>query len=232
MKTKGYFIFKGNVYDSEDVLRAILENPKIKVSMTQQGNLIIDNYVIKKINEPVENIVKNLLCFKGLAYCCSLEKPCSNRDLALELLGISKYEYRKIKERIDREILERRKHSNNINYFEKTNVNIEEPSLATIFGSDNSKHSDLNSTFIPPSDVEVLENANLSSFFGDTSPFADNTTESQNELQKIESNRIFGKRTGSSYSSLNLCKNCGCTLSKYAKFCPNCGAAIADKYNY
>ena len=44
-----------------------------------------------------EQQVLKFLCWKSLAYCCSLERKCIHRDIALEVLGISKETYAKIK---------------------------------------------------------------------------------------------------------------------------------------
>lgn len=41
--------------------------------------------------------IMNITCFKSLAFCCDLVKPCSARDSAISNLGLSTSEYSKLK---------------------------------------------------------------------------------------------------------------------------------------
>ena len=56
-----------------------------------------------------EQEVLNLTCWKSLAYCCSLERNCPQRDIALEVLGISKEDFTKIKKDAHKAFMEKSK---------------------------------------------------------------------------------------------------------------------------
>jgi len=66
-------------------------------------------WIIKALKgeiEPSEDEIRSLLCFKSLAYCCGLKKPCIYRDAARALLGISDEEFVRLKEELDRRFME------------------------------------------------------------------------------------------------------------------------------
>ena len=48
----------------------------------------------------------NLICYKSLAYCCGLSKPCLHRDTALAILEISKDKFKEIKNKMHKEFME------------------------------------------------------------------------------------------------------------------------------
>ncbi|PIN77075.1 hypothetical protein COV15_03305 [Candidatus Woesearchaeota archaeon CG10_big_fil_rev_8_21_14_0_10_34_12] len=43
----------------------------------------------------------NKTCFKSLAYCCALSKPCKSRDNEIERKEITKKDYVKLKKMFD-----------------------------------------------------------------------------------------------------------------------------------
>jgi len=58
----------------------------------------------KMQEEEMKNKIKQAqkeLCYKSLAYCCGLEKPCSHRDKALKALCLDKEDYKMLKEFLD-----------------------------------------------------------------------------------------------------------------------------------
>ena len=46
-------------------------------------------------------IAQKELCYKSLAYCCGLEKPCYDRNKAIKELGLTKKEYKILKDNFD-----------------------------------------------------------------------------------------------------------------------------------
>ncbi|MHA1409119.1 MAG: zinc-ribbon domain-containing protein [Candidatus Odinarchaeia archaeon] len=211
MDLKGYFIFRGNIYSASDVMEALLRNPRIKVTLTRDNDLIIAGEKIRKINEPLENIISNLLCYKSLAYCCALDKPCANRDLALELLGISKSEYTELKEELDRKILQNTGTERYYNYQEE----------APVFEETYTNN--------PTS----LEATNISSLFEPTSPFksADNDLNDK-KTQLFNFFENFDSENTSKNDGRDICPNCGIKTGRYAKFCPNCGEPLTKRKKY
>lgn len=203
MQVKGYFILRDKVYPASGVINAILKNPRIKVALNPDGDLVIDNYKISKINEPLKNIVKNLLCFKALAYCCSLDRPCANRDLALELLGVSKKSYESVKEELELKLLGIRENGGGL---QEQLISGDEEDVKGKVGFD------------------VLEEADLSLFFEPTDPYKDKDTDKiQSNGEPLEFFRAFGRRTAFNKFEDEFCKKCGYRIDEYTRFCPNCG---------
>jgi hypothetical protein len=206
MDLKGYFIFRGNIYDSSDIMQALLKNPRIRVSINKNEDLIIDGEIIRKINEPIENVISNLLCFKSLAYCCSLEKPCSNRDLALKLLSLDKRDYIELKEELDRKFIGRKSSEN----FQKDLMDTK-----LVYEENTSR-------------IDSLDDTNITSFFESDSPF-------ESEGKKLETDKReqlfdffekFGDDGNSRTIKSGICEKCGCKVGPYTRFCPNCGKSI------
>ena len=50
--------------------------------------------------------VRDLLCFRSLAYCCGLDKPCLMRDTVRAILGIDDATYETLKDEFDKRIKE------------------------------------------------------------------------------------------------------------------------------
>lgn len=45
-------------------------------------------------------------CFLSLAYCCGLEKDCPTRNKVIEMLGLDKKDFVKLKKKFDENLLE------------------------------------------------------------------------------------------------------------------------------
>lgn len=58
---------------------------------------------------PKKQEVHGLLCYKSLAYCCSLTKPCIYRDTALAVFGISEKQFQLIKNETHQQFMEARR---------------------------------------------------------------------------------------------------------------------------
>ncbi len=205
MEIKGYIMIKGNIYPASEILKAIAKNPHIRLSLTSRGALMIGDYKIDKLNEPLPNIIKNILCFKALAYCCSLDKPCSNRDLALEMLGLSKKTYTELKEDFERRIIG--------SVYQSPNSEECEP-IDEIFYGEREKH-------------DSFEEGDLSVFSKPENPYSS----SYNESDKVESEttNFFTELSGGTQfekQKIIYCKKCGRRINEYSRFCPECGSPI------
>lgn len=44
-------------------------------------------------------------CFESISYCCGLEKECTSRDRAIKKLGLNKFDYIKLKDKFDENLL-------------------------------------------------------------------------------------------------------------------------------
>lgn len=51
-------------------------------------------------------LAERIICHGSFAYCCPLEKECDQRDGLMEMLGISKEDYIRIKEECDKKFIE------------------------------------------------------------------------------------------------------------------------------
>ncbi len=54
---------------------------------------------IEEINEIMEDT-----CWSSLAFCCDLEKPCPERDMVMEDLGISKEDFTNLKQNFNKDL--------------------------------------------------------------------------------------------------------------------------------
>ncbi|GAI49389.1 unnamed protein product [marine sediment metagenome] len=54
-----------------------------------------------------ENVIEamSVTCWGSLAFCCGLEKRCMWRNLVMEVIGMKKKEYQKLKDKFTEEIL-------------------------------------------------------------------------------------------------------------------------------
>ncbi|WEU39946.1 MAG: zinc-ribbon domain-containing protein [Candidatus Odinarchaeum yellowstonii] len=204
MEIKGYISIKGNLYPASEVFKAIARNPHIRISITSNGVLIIGDYKINRIDEPLPNIVKNILCFKALTYCCPLDKPCSNRDLALELLGINKTAYKELKEEFEGKML---KYSNQSSFRTE-----QELSRETLYGNQ-----------LKP---EILEDWDFSPLSKPENPYEkiEETSKADNEVLNFFT-VLNGEAQGDERKEL-YCNRCGRSVEESARFCPNCGSSI------
>jgi len=53
----------------------------------------------KKFTDSELEKIQSITCFHGLGFCCGLSKPCYFRDAALHILGISKEQFKREKEK-------------------------------------------------------------------------------------------------------------------------------------
>jgi len=104
-ETKGTIIIRGRAYPAEKVLRALLNQSLVEIKV-DGSDLVIGRERIQPIFKSVIEKAMALTCYGSLAYCCSLDKRCINRDRALELLGLTYEDYRKLKEEFHRKIIE------------------------------------------------------------------------------------------------------------------------------
>ncbi len=197
-------MIKGNVYPASEVLKAIAKNPHIRLSLTDKGALLIGDSKIDKLNEPLPNIIKNILCFKALAYCCPLDRPCSNRDLALELLGISKTVYKNLKEEFEGKLL---------NYISESGIQGKSIPGKEIFYSEQP-------------DRDILEEWDFSSLSKPENPYKNVEESKHGETDALNFFTILSGETESERRKEIYCKRCGRSVEASARYCPNCGSLI------
>jgi len=104
-EAKGTIIIRGRVYPAEKVLRALLNQSLVEIKL-DGSDLVIGRERVQPIFKSVIEKAMALTCYGSLAYCCSLDKRCINRDRALELLGLTHEDYRKLKEEFHKRIIE------------------------------------------------------------------------------------------------------------------------------
>jgi len=104
-EAKGTIIIRGRAYPAERVLRALLNQSLVEIKV-EGSDLVIGRERIQPVYKSVIEKAMALTCYGSLAYCCSLDKRCANRDRALELLGLTNEDYQKLKENFHRMIIE------------------------------------------------------------------------------------------------------------------------------
>jgi hypothetical protein len=93
---KGVIIINGRAYDAQKVLDALLGNSYTDIR-AEGSSLTIGDTKIQPISRSAQELAMLRTCFGSLAYCCSMDRKCVDRDGALELLGLTTDDYQRIK---------------------------------------------------------------------------------------------------------------------------------------
>jgi hypothetical protein len=93
---KGVIIINGRPYDAQKILDALLGNSYVDIKV-EGPSLVIGGTRIQPVSRSVQDLAMLRTCYGSLAYCCSPERKCVDRDGALELLGLTMEDYQRIK---------------------------------------------------------------------------------------------------------------------------------------
>ena len=92
---QGVVLINGRAYPAREVLQA-LERQAMTSLRAVGDELWIGKERVRPIGKTTPEQAMKLTCYGSLAFCCDLNRECHLRDQAIELLGISKEEYRAI----------------------------------------------------------------------------------------------------------------------------------------
>lgn len=96
-KAEGFVVIGGRVYLANQVISALMAEGLADIKLEPGGVLLISGVRISPIFKSPQEQAMIITCYGSLAYCCGLEKTCENRDKALELLGLTKEDYLRLK---------------------------------------------------------------------------------------------------------------------------------------
>lgn len=96
-KTEGFVIIEGRVYPAREVVEALAQSGYSQIR-TMGDSLFLGRRRITPIFKSRQERAMAALCHSSLAFCCPLSKRCPDRDRALEVLGLSKQDYVRLKE--------------------------------------------------------------------------------------------------------------------------------------
>lgn len=101
---QGIVLINGRAYLAKDVLQA-LERQAMTALRAVGEELWIGKERVRPIAKTTPEQAMKLTCYGSLAFCCDLDRECHLRDQAIELLGISKEEYRVIQRECHQQFL-------------------------------------------------------------------------------------------------------------------------------
>ncbi|TXT57737.1 MAG: hypothetical protein BAJATHORv1_10441 [Candidatus Thorarchaeota archaeon] len=96
-KTEGHIIIEGRTYPAREIVEALAQSGYAEIR-SDGDSLVLGRRRITPIFKSSQERAMAALCHGSLAYCCPLSKRCAVRARALEMLGLSKEDYKKMKE--------------------------------------------------------------------------------------------------------------------------------------
>lgn len=100
----GTIFLNGKVFRAEDFFKA-LERGGVRITL-DKDYCSIGFEKIYPTYKSRQEMAMSLTCHGSLAHCCPVEKECTERDKALELLNISKEDYKRLKEYFHLKLIE------------------------------------------------------------------------------------------------------------------------------
>jgi len=101
---QGLILINGRAYLAKEVLQA-LERQAMTSLRAVGDELWIGKERVRPLAKTTPEQAMKLTCYGSLAFCCDLSRECQLRDQAIEVLGISKEEYREIQRECHQQFL-------------------------------------------------------------------------------------------------------------------------------
>lgn len=226
-KAEGFVVIGGRVYPANQVFQALITEGFADIKLEHGGVLIIGGMRIPPVFKSPQEQAMAITCYGSLAYCCSLQKPCENRDRALELLGLSKEHYLQLKTHLHKKIIEYSKgiadptELNSIYFTPKEPTSSYSYRSKPIIASDIFENTENNEPRLPLMNPDRTEQE--SSII---EPISDlfNHPEEQNASNSPFSQNYRGSTLFSDQNDeFPFCIYCGSKLPPTARYCKKCG---------
>jgi predicted metal-binding transcription factor (methanogenesis marker protein 9) len=242
----GVVLINGRAYPAREVLQA-LERQAMTSLKAVGDELWIGKERVRPIGKTTPEQAMKLTCYGSLAFCCDLNRECHLRNQAIELLGISKEEYRAIQKDCHQQFLrqgERRwpqeqfgisdseysrsysssddhtEHESFESWRERTASKQVGDSRESTQPSSSDNSVDLGGLFAPPEEY-------ISKSLTDPDPFAPISPRGTHEPSSFSSEGWFssgGSASASAHSArTGFCIFCGQDLREDSEFCSRCG---------
>jgi hypothetical protein len=253
---KGVIIINGRAFDAQRVLDALLSDSYVDIK-TEGSSLVIGGTKIQPISRSVQELAMLRTCFGSLAYCCSLDRKCVDRDGALELLGLTTEDYERIKTSshqafidVSRRIIDSSSLKNPMWAYQGSLEMSEDKRVDSTRsrqfdsgsyykGSSTSYGDTRESSETSPSEGKSYSPIDLSLLFGESS--ARSSTSSADDENRMERTPGAWRRSGNMSMAFDNrkdereedeeptthCIHCRAQLPLRARFCPNCGESVA-----
>jgi hypothetical protein len=251
---KGIIIINGRAYDAQKVIDALLGTTYVDVKI-DGPSLVIGNSRVQPVARSTQEMAMLRTCFGSLAYCCSPEKKCMDRDGALELLNLTIEDYQQIKSTCHQMFVDTSKKitgssslENQFSTYQTTQPTEEEEPISQTSqrrvdtGSYywRSKGVSRTADTLDGSSVEDRSYGptDLSLIFGDPNKKDNiNYPSDDSRREKSSSNWIRPSSTPSTlgsrgdegetrWDSEDRCVHCRAQIPLGARYCPNCGESV------
>lgn len=250
---KGIIIINGRAYDAQKVIDALLGTTYVDVKV-DGTSIVIGNSHIPPIARSIQELAMLRTCFGSLAYCCSPDKKCMDRDGALELLNLTIEDYQQIKSTCHQMFVDTSKKTTSSSTakdqlltYQVTGQTDEESSTdqmnpsktdtgirywrskSFLDSGDTSDDSSLEDKSYGPTDLSLI--------FGDPNK-KDNVTYTGEEERRERATSWRNPSSGSSmfgdrgdgregrWDSAERCTRCRSQVPQGARYCPNCGESV------
>ena len=253
---KGVIIINGRAYDAQKILDALLGNSYVDIKV-EGPSLVIGGSRIQPVSRSVQDLAMLRTCYGSLAYCCSPERKCVDRDGALDLLGLTMEDYQRIKSACHQIFIDAAKRlidtsslkgaawtlqnlaeaSDDRKVDTSRSRQFESPSYYR--GSPKPYAESSDSSESASSDSKSYGPIDLNLIFGEPSarssssyPNEENRKEKAMGSWNYSSNNplTFDNRTGEheeEEDGVVHCTHCRAELPLRARFCPNCGESVS-----
>jgi hypothetical protein len=96
-RTEGFVVIEGKAYPARELVEALAQSGYAELK-ANGDSLVLGRKRITPIFKSSQERAMASLCHGSLAYCCPLSKRCAERDRALEVLGLTREDYERLKE--------------------------------------------------------------------------------------------------------------------------------------
>jgi predicted metal-binding transcription factor (methanogenesis marker protein 9) len=245
---QGLVLINGHAYPAKEVLQA-LERQAMTSLRAVGDELWIGKERVRPFAKATPEQAMKLTCYGSLAFCCDLNRECQLRDQAIELLGISKEEYRAIQRECHEQFLrhgERRwpqeQHDSlDSDYSRSYSVSEDQPhheSFESWRERTSSGRYSATRGATKPSNASSGSTVDLGGLFTtpkeynsrsltDSDPFAGISSRGASEAQSFKSEGWYssggGTATSTHIQASGFCIYCGTDLREDSEFCSRCG---------